>query len=79
MRSVLRLRAFIRKYGKAAPGHQSILRWFCQFRETGVDDVPLSPDLTPCDFFLWGHVKDKVYVPQCQQHCKNCRNASLLL
>ena len=28
-------RAFLRKYGKAAPGHQSILRWFRQFRETG--------------------------------------------
>ncbi|GBO06156.1 hypothetical protein AVEN_105364-1 [Araneus ventricosus] len=24
--------------------------------------MPL-PDLTPCDFFLWGYVKDKVYVP----------------
>ena len=22
---------------------------------------PRSCDLTPCDFFLWGHVKDKVY------------------
>lgn len=22
---------------------------------------PRSPDLTPCDFFLWGFVKDKVY------------------
>ncbi|GBL81042.1 hypothetical protein AVEN_83120-1 [Araneus ventricosus] len=32
-------------------------------------DVPLlpwppkSPDLTPCDFFLWGYVNDEVYVP----------------
>ena len=24
---------------------------------------PRSPDSTPCDFFLWGYVKDKVYVP----------------
>ena len=24
---------------------------------------PLSPDATPCDFFLWGYVKDQVYVP----------------
>jgi hypothetical protein len=23
---------------------------------------PRSPDLTPCDFFLWGYVKDKVYM-----------------
>jgi hypothetical protein len=22
-----------------------------------------SPDLTPCDFLLWGYVKDHVYVP----------------
>ncbi|GBM52585.1 hypothetical protein AVEN_84075-1 [Araneus ventricosus] len=28
-------RAFLSKYGKAAPDHQSILRWFRQFRETG--------------------------------------------
>ncbi|GBL72043.1 hypothetical protein AVEN_115066-1 [Araneus ventricosus] len=34
----------------------------------GLDDVPLlpwpsrSPDHTPCDFFLWGYVRDKVYI-----------------
>ncbi|GBO17413.1 hypothetical protein AVEN_203071-1, partial [Araneus ventricosus] len=34
----------------------------------GLDDVPLlpwasrTPDLTPCDFFLWSYVKGKVYV-----------------
>ena len=22
---------------------------------------PLSPDLTPCDHLLWGHLKNKVY------------------
>ena len=22
-----------------------------------------SPDATPCDFFLWGYVKNQVYVP----------------
>ena len=22
-----------------------------------------SPNATPCDFFLWGYVKDQVYVP----------------
>ena len=22
---------------------------------------PRSPDITPCDFFLWGYVKSKVY------------------
>ncbi|GBL91426.1 hypothetical protein AVEN_136925-1 [Araneus ventricosus] len=35
----------------------------------GLDDGPLlpwpprSPDLTSCDFFLWGYVKNKVYIP----------------
>jgi len=24
---------------------------------------PRSPDLTVCDFFLWGYVKDRVYLP----------------
>jgi hypothetical protein len=24
---------------------------------------PRSPDLTLCDFFLWGYIKDSVYVP----------------
>ena len=24
---------------------------------------PRSPDSTPCDLFLWGYVKDQVYVP----------------
>ena len=26
-----------------------------------VEWPPRSPDLTPCDFFLWGHLKSKVY------------------
>jgi len=25
--------------------------------------TPRSPDATLCDFFLWGYVKDQVYVP----------------
>ncbi|GBN40757.1 hypothetical protein AVEN_182366-1 [Araneus ventricosus] len=37
-------------------------------RSGDADDVfcswpPRSPDLTPCDFFLWGSVKDRVCVP----------------
>jgi len=24
---------------------------------------PRSPDASPCDLFLWGYVKDQVYVP----------------
>jgi hypothetical protein len=26
-----------------------------------VEWPPRSPDLTPCDFFLWGYLKDKVF------------------
>jgi hypothetical protein len=24
---------------------------------------PCFPNLTPCDFFLWGYVKEQVFVP----------------
>ena len=33
-------------------GDQMLLAW-----------PPCSPRATPCDFFLWGYVKDQVYVP----------------
>ena len=30
----------------------------------GFNNLPSrSPDATPCDFFLWGYVKDQVFVP----------------
>jgi hypothetical protein len=32
--------------------NQELLRW-----------PPRSPDLTPCDSFLWGYIKDCVFVP----------------
>ena len=35
---------------------------------------PRSPDLTPCDFFLWGFVKDSVYVPPLPMSPKELRN-----
>lgn len=28
---------------------------------SGMDWPPYSPDLNPCDYFLWGYVKDRVY------------------
>jgi hypothetical protein len=28
------------------------------------DNGVRSPDLTPCDFFLWGYVKENVFVPR---------------
>jgi len=38
--------------GHAAKGDNHLLHW-----------PPRSPDLTPCDFFVWGFVKDSIYVP----------------
>ena len=33
---------------------------------------PRSPGLTPCDFFLWGYVKDNAYKPQNAKSHSNC-------
>jgi hypothetical protein len=38
--------------GRAGPEDMVFSRW-----------PPRSPDLTPCDFFLWGYLKDRVYLP----------------
>ena len=38
--------------GRASHNDSPLLPW-----------PPRSPDLTPCDFFLWGYIKDHVYVP----------------
>ncbi|KAK9759089.1 hypothetical protein QE152_g242 [Popillia japonica] len=32
-----------------------------QFTGGGITWPPYSPDLTPCDFYLWGSLKDMVY------------------
>lgn len=41
----------IRWIGRAGPNDQVFLHW-----------PPKSPDLTVCDFLLWGYIKDIVYV-----------------
>jgi hypothetical protein len=33
---------------------------------------PRSPDLTPCDFFLWRFVKDNAYKPQTARLHSSC-------
>ena len=38
--------------GHAGQNDQEFCKW-----------PPRSPDLTVCDFFLWGYVKNRVYVP----------------
>lgn len=54
-----------------APCHRTInvrnrLREVFQDRIVSINHAiewpPRSPDLTPCDFFLWGHLKSKVHI-----------------
>ena len=49
--------------GRAAKGDTHLLPW-----------PPRSLDLTPCDFFLWGFIKDSVYVPQLPMSLKELRD-----
>jgi hypothetical protein len=42
----------VRWKGRASGNDQPLMLW-----------LPRSPDITPCDFFLWGYVKDRVFVP----------------
>ena len=46
--------------GRTAKGDYHLLPW-----------PPRSPDLTPCDFFLWEFVKDSVYVPTLPTSLRN--------
>jgi hypothetical protein len=34
---------------------------------------PRSPDLTPLDFYFWGYVKDKVYIPHLPRDLREVR------
>lgn len=43
--------------------HQTFDGNFISFKTANVWP-PHSPDLSPLDFFLWGHLKDLVYKPQ---------------
>jgi len=47
----------------------------------GMDWPPYSPDLNPCDFFLWGFLKDKIYRdnPQTLDQLKYAINRKLRL
>ena len=48
--------------------HKSMTKIFEHFKENvyarrGESWEPSSPDLNPCDFFLWGYMKELVYKP----------------
>ena len=51
--------------GRASHNDSPLLPW-----------PPRSPDLTPCDFFLWGYIKDRVYVPLCHVIYHSCDKGS---
>ncbi|GBN16432.1 hypothetical protein AVEN_205336-1 [Araneus ventricosus] len=42
-------------------GNRVIELDYPKFTGTGMDWPPYSPDLTPCDYFLWSALKDTVY------------------
>ena len=42
-------------------------------RRGTIDWPPRSPDLTPCDFSLWGIIKDRVYA-QCPRNINQLKN-----
>jgi len=53
---------------------------FCVLEYTGQEDdalmrwPPRSPDLTPCDVFLWGFVKDTAFVSPLSANLQELRN-----
>ncbi len=46
----------------------------------GIDWAPYSPDLNPCDYFLWGYLKEKVYAhnPQSLEELENIIETEIL-
>ncbi|GBN72554.1 hypothetical protein AVEN_123377-1 [Araneus ventricosus] len=42
-------------------GNKVIALDYPKFTGTGMDWPPYSPDLTPCDYFLWDALNDTVY------------------
>jgi len=49
--------------GRTGQADDALMRW-----------PPLSPDLTPYDFFLWGFVRDTVFVPPLPANLQDLRN-----
>ncbi|EZA54526.1 hypothetical protein X777_03334, partial [Ooceraea biroi] len=42
-------------------GNRVIGLGYPKFAQGGLEWPPYSPDLNPCDFFLWGYIKDHCY------------------
>jgi len=50
--------------GRTGQEDDALMRW-----------PPRSPDLTPCDFSLWGFVKDTVFVPSLPANLQDLHNS----
>ena len=42
-------------------GNRVIGLGYPKFAHGGIEWPPYSPDMNPCDFFLWGYIKDHCY------------------
>ena len=49
--------------GRKGQEDEALMRW-----------PPRSPDLTSCDFFVWGFAKDTVFVPPLLANLQDLRN-----
>ncbi|PSN44682.1 hypothetical protein C0J52_15632 [Blattella germanica] len=61
-------RAFRNKLGCDSPSDNDVRRWYHQYEDAGClckekSTGRAQSDLTPCDFYLWGFIKDRVYMP----------------
>ena len=68
---------FSHKYTGASQSRSSTALWIGRAAKGDNHLLPLppcSPDLTPCDFFLWAFVKDGVYVPPLPMSLKELRD-----
>jgi hypothetical protein len=54
--------------GRTGQEEEALLRW-----------PPLSPNLTPYDFFFWEFVKDTVFVPPLPANFRDLRNRITVL
>ncbi|XP_031330713.1 uncharacterized protein LOC116161496 [Photinus pyralis] len=63
VRDWLNLTVPYRWIGRKGPNDRACFAW-----------PPRSPDLTPCDFYLWGFIKDRVYVPPLPADLPDLRN-----
>ena len=56
---------YFQQDGAPAHKHKEVQQWLtAKLGPKFLDKTmwpPRSPDLNPCDYFLWGYLKDKVY------------------